>query len=46
MSRRNHEACVSEKHIEIIEGAGHGLSYLTKTAYYEKAILDFFRKYD
>jgi pimeloyl-ACP methyl ester carboxylesterase len=46
MSRLNHEACVSEKYIEIIEGAGHGLSYLTATEHCQKVILDFFRKYD
>lgn len=45
MSRRNHEACVSEKHIEIIEGAGHGLSYMTATERYQNAILDLFKKH-
>lgn len=46
MSRRNHELCVSEKYLEIIEGAGHGLSYLTETGRYEKAVLDFYGKFD
>lgn len=46
MSRSNHEACVSEKYIEIIEGAGHGLSYMTATKRYQTVVLDLFRKYN
>lgn len=37
MSRRNYEACASEKELLIVPGADHGMSYVTdKETYVER----------
>lgn len=42
MSRVNYEACKSPKHIEIIEGAAHAMSYMVEKEHCEEVILKFF----
>lgn len=41
MGRENYEACAAKKELLTFPGAGHGLSYMTDTARYEKAVLRF-----
>lgn len=41
MTEKNFEACASEKHLLLVEGAGHALSYLTDPASCEKAVTEF-----
>ena len=45
MSRRNFAACDSEKQLEIVKGAGHGLSYFTDMKYCEEKIRQFLETY-
>lgn len=44
-SKRNHDACVSEKKLLIYEGAGHGQSYLKYGEEYGKETIAFAEKY-
>ena len=41
MSRRVYEACVSQKKLVTIPGAGHGLAFPTDKEAYLKALADF-----
>ena len=42
MSRKLYESCASPKHLEIIEGEGHGLAYILDGERYLNAISSFF----
>lgn len=44
MSQAGFDACASEKELHLIEGAGHGRSYLYEPERLEKALTDFFRR--
>ena len=44
MSEAGWAACASEKEIHLIEGAGHGRSYLHETQRLRDALLDFFKR--
>ncbi len=44
MTEGGFDACASEKELHLIEGAGHGRSYLYEPERLEKALLDFFRR--
>lgn len=46
MTLRNYEACVAEKQLLMVEGAGHGTSYLQDRPGAEKALAAFFSKYN
>lgn len=46
MTYENYLACNSEKELLIVPGAGHGRSYITDKYRYEKAVLEFWNKYD
>ena len=46
MTLQNYEACTSEKRLVLVEGAGHGTSYLQDKPLVEKELADFFRKYN
>ncbi len=46
MTFENYKACSSPKEMLIVPGAAHGMSYITDSKAYEKAVLDFFRKWD
>ncbi len=46
MSYENFEAAKSEKELHIVDEATHGLSYLVETERCEKALCDFFLRYD
>ena len=46
MTLKNYEACIAEKQLVLVEGAGHGTSYLQDKPTVEKAIGDFFAKYN
>lgn len=45
MTERAYEACASEKRIEIVEDADHGMSYIKEPERIGKAIRDFFEQY-
>ena len=45
MSRRNYEACASEKEILIVPGADHGMSYMTDTPKYVATFKGFLQKH-
>ncbi len=46
MTLRNYEACTAEKQLILVEGAGHGTSYLQDKPTIEKAISEFLAKYN
>ncbi len=46
MTLQNYEACTSEKQLLLVEGAGHGTSYLQDKPRVEKALAEFFQKYN
>lgn len=46
MTRKNYEACASEKEILIVPEADHGLSFFVDAQAYKKAVCSFFEKYD
>ncbi len=46
MTLQNYEACTSEKELVLVEGAGHGTSYLQDKPRVEKALAEFFKKYN
>lgn len=46
MTLRNYEACTAEKQLLMVEGAGHGTSYLQDRPCAEKALAAFFAKYN
>lgn len=45
MSRKNYEACASEKELLIVPGADHGMSYMTDTEKYVETFVGFMKKY-
>jgi len=45
MTEKNYEACAAPKEMHIIEGAGHGMSYMTEMERCQKAILAFIERY-
>ncbi len=45
-TRKNYEACTSDKHLFIVPGAGHGMSYVVDKAGYEQQVLHFWELYD
>lgn len=46
MTIQNYEACISEKRLVLVEGAGHGTSYLQDKPLVEKELADFFERYN
>ena len=44
MSREGYEGCISEKELLLVEGAGHGLSFLKDRERYTKTIEDFLQR--
>lgn len=44
MTESGYEACASEKELHLIDGAGHGRSYLVEPERLEKALISFFRR--
>ena len=45
MGRRNYQACVAPKDLVIVEGAGHGLSYVTEQPRVQSAMENWFSKW-
>jgi len=46
MTYENYKACKAPKHLLVIPGANHGMSYRVDQEAYEKAVMDFWDKYD
>lgn len=46
MTYENYKACAAPKELLIVPGAGHGMSYLTERARYERTLKDFWRKWE
>ncbi len=46
MTYENYSACHSPKHLLVVVGAGHGMSYLIDKEAYETAVKEFWNKYD
>lgn len=46
MTYENYKACAAPKELLIVPGAGHGMSYLTEKARYERALSEFWKQYD
>lgn len=46
MTYENYAACAAPKHLLIVPGADHGLSFLKDRPAYEKAVLEFWKQYD
>ena len=46
MTYENYKACASEKHLLIVPGAEHAMSYVVDKAAYENAIRNFWKLYD
>ena len=46
MTLENYRACRAPKELLLVEGAGHGLSYLYDQKHYEEMVLRFFARYD
>jgi len=46
MSEQSYAACASEKQLVIVEGAGHGFSFLKDEALYKAAVEAFFNKHE
>lgn len=46
MTYKNYEACAAPKHLLIVPGADHGLSFVVDRPAYEKAIFEFWNRYD
>ena len=44
MTEKGFRACVSEKEMHLIEGAGHGRSYLYEPELLSAALTDFFKR--
>lgn len=45
MSRKNYEACASEKELLVVPGADHGMSYMTDTPRYVEKFKGFLQKH-
>ncbi len=46
MTFDNYKACSGPKHLLIVPGADHGMSYYMEKSGYEKALADFWQRYD
>ena len=46
MTVENYNACSAPKELLVVGGAAHAKSYSTAPEKYERAVLDFFAKYD
>lgn len=46
MTYENYKACRAPKHLLVVPGANHGMSYRIDRAAYERAVLKFWDKYD
>ena len=46
MTYENYKACKARKHLLVIPGANHGMSYRVDKAAYENAVLNFWHLYD
>ncbi|MCQ2354639.1 MAG: alpha/beta hydrolase [Clostridia bacterium] len=46
MTCENYGACRAPKHLLIVNGAEHGMSYIVDKEAYEKAVLDFWAEFD
>lgn len=46
MTYENYKACTAPKHLFVVPGADHGMSYYTDKAGYEKCLKDFWDAYD
>lgn len=46
MTYLNYKACNAQKHLFIVPGAGHAMSYILDKEGYEKAVQDFWNMYD
>ena len=46
MTYENYKACKGQKHLLVIPGANHGMSYRVDKAAYENAVLNFWHLYD
>lgn len=46
MTYENYKTCTAPKHLLVVPGANHGMSYCMNTQGYQEAVLDFFRRYD
>ncbi len=46
MTYENYKACASQKHLLIVPGAEHGMSYVVDRERYETAVREFWNKYD
>lgn len=46
MTYENYKACAGPKELLIVPGAGHAVSYLTEKERYERALMDFWRKWE
>lgn len=46
MTFENYKACAAPKHLLVVPGAEHGMSFLMDRSRYEQAMIDFWRKYD
>ncbi len=46
MTYENYKACAAPKHLLVVPGANHGMSYWMNTQGYQEAVLDFFSRYD
>lgn len=46
MTYENYKACTSEKHLLIVPGAEHAMSYYMDKEHYEEAVRRFFHRYD
>lgn len=46
MTYENYKACASEKHLLIVPGAEHGMSYIVEQEKYEQEALGFWEAYD
>ena len=44
MTEEGHRACASDKELYLVEGAGHGRSFLLDPEGLKKALTDFFRR--
>ncbi len=45
-THKNYEACTAPKHLFLVPGAGHGMSYLVDQEGYEQQTMDFWKLYD
>lgn len=46
MTYENYKACPGKKHLLVVPGAEHAMSYCTDRPLYEKTLLDFWKTYD